>query len=37
MPTFIKTGLWEKLCAKCTGYKGWLNLDKFVNSKELFL
>ena len=30
MPTFIKSGFWETLCKKCTGYKGWLNLDKFV-------
>lgn len=22
MTTFIKAGFWEKLCAKCTGYKG---------------
>jgi hypothetical protein len=33
MATFIKAGFWETLCAKCTGYKGWLNLDKFVESK----
>lgn len=33
MTTFIKAGFWEKLCAKCTGYKGWLNLDEFVNSR----
>lgn len=33
MTTFIKAGFWETLCAKCTGYKGWLNLDQFVNSK----
>lgn len=33
MATFIKAGFWETLCAKCTGYKGWLNLDQFVNSK----
>lgn len=33
MPTFIKAGFWETLCKKCTGYKGWLNLDQFVESK----
>jgi hypothetical protein len=33
MATFIKAGFWEKLCQKCTGYKGWLNLDQFVNSR----
>jgi len=33
MPTFIKTGFWEKLCIPCKGYKGWLNLDEFVNSR----
>lgn len=33
MATFIKAGFWEKLCQKCTGYKGWLNLDQFVESK----
>ena len=33
MATFIKAGFWETLCAKCTGYKGWLNLDQFVNSR----
>lgn len=30
MPTFIKTGFWEKTRK---GYKEWLNLDQFVNSK----
>jgi hypothetical protein len=30
MPTYIKTGFWEK--AK-KGYKEWLNLDQFVESK----
>jgi hypothetical protein len=30
MPTFIKAGFWEQLCKPCRGYKGWLNLDKFV-------
>jgi hypothetical protein len=30
MATFIKAGFWEQLCKPCTGYKGWLNLDKFV-------
>jgi len=30
MPTFIKAGFWEKLCVPCKGYKGWLNLTKFV-------
>jgi len=33
MPTFIKTGFWEQLCVPCKGYKGWLNLDEFVNSR----
>jgi hypothetical protein len=28
MPTFIKTGYWEKIQK---GYKGWLNLDDIVN------
>jgi hypothetical protein len=31
--TFIKAGFWEKLCKPCNGYKGWLNLDEFVNSR----
>lgn len=30
MATFIKAGFWEKLCKPCKGYKGWLNLDQFV-------
>ena len=30
MPTFIKTGFWEKTRK---GYKEWLNLDQFVESK----
>lgn len=29
MPTFIKTGLWEKVVK---GYKGWLNLDDLIRS-----
>lgn len=33
MATFIKAGFWETLCKKCTGYKGWLNLDQFVEDK----
>jgi hypothetical protein len=33
MSTFIKAGFWEQLCKPCTGYKGWLNLDEFVNSR----
>ena len=33
MATFIKAGFWEKLCKPCKGYKGWLNLDQFVESK----
>lgn len=33
MATFIKAGFWEQLCKPCTGYKGWLNLDDFVNSR----
>ena len=32
MPTFIKAGFWEKLCKPCNGYKGWLNLDEFIQS-----
>jgi hypothetical protein len=30
MATFIKAGFWEQLCKPCTGYKGWLNLDKLI-------
>jgi len=30
MPTFIKTGFWEKTKK---GYREWLNLDQFVESK----
>ena len=30
MPTFVKTGYWEKTCTTCTGYKGWLNLDQLI-------
>jgi hypothetical protein len=30
MPTFIKAGFWEQLCAQCRGYKGWLNLDELI-------
>jgi len=30
MPTFIKAGYWEQLCAQCRGYKGWLNLDELI-------
>jgi hypothetical protein len=30
MPTFIKTGFWEKTRK---GYKEWLNLDEFISSK----
>lgn len=30
MATFIKAGFWEQLCKPCAGYKGWLNLDKFI-------
>ena len=33
MATFIKAGFWETLCQKCTGSRGWLNLDKFVEDK----
>ena len=29
MPTFIKTGFWEKVAK---GYKGWLNLDDLITS-----
>lgn len=31
MATFIKTGFWDQLCKPCTGYKGWLNLDKLIS------
>jgi hypothetical protein len=31
MATFIKAGFWEQLCKPCTGYKGWLNLDKLIS------
>jgi hypothetical protein len=30
MPTFIKTGLWEKTYNPALGYKGWLNLDELI-------
>ena len=30
MATWIKAGFWEQLCIPCRGYKGWLNLTKFV-------
>jgi hypothetical protein len=37
MPTFIKTGFWDKMIsnnpAKAKAPIGWLNLDQFVNSK----
>lgn len=33
MATFIKAGFWEQLCKPCKGYKGWLNLDDFVESR----
>ena len=33
MATFIKAGFWEQLCKPCKGYKGWLNLDEFVDSR----
>jgi hypothetical protein len=33
MATFIKAGFWKQLCKPCNGYKGWLNLDEFVNSR----
>lgn len=32
MPTFVKTGYWEKTCTTCTGYKGWLNLDQLITT-----
>lgn len=35
MPTFIKAGFWESLCKPCNGYKGWLNLDQFVNERAV--
>ena len=31
MPTFIKPGFWQETCNPCNGYKGWLNLDKFIS------
>ncbi len=31
MATFIKAGFWDQLCKPCTGYKGWLNLDKLIS------
>jgi hypothetical protein len=34
MPTFIKAGFWEQRCEPCNGYKGWLNLDKFVQNNS---
>ena len=37
MPTFIKTGFWDKMISnnpvQAKAPKGWLNLDQFVNSK----
>ena len=35
MPTFIKAGFWEQLCKPCRGYKGWLNLDQFVEERAV--
>jgi len=35
MPTFIKTGFWEKTCLNCKGYSGWLNLDQLIQSEGL--
>lgn len=35
MPTFIKAGFWKNLCKPCEGYKGWLDLDEFVNSRAV--
>ena len=35
MPTFIKTGFWEKTCLNCKGYNGWLNLDQLIQSEGL--
>ena len=35
MATWIKAGFWEKLCKPCQGYKGWLNLDQFVQDNAL--
>lgn len=32
MPTFIKPGFWQETCNPCNGYKGWLNLDKFISA-----
>ena len=31
MATWIKAGFWQQLCNNCTGYKGWLNLDKLIS------
>jgi hypothetical protein len=33
MATWIKAGFWEELCKPCKGYRGWLNLDKLIESK----
>jgi hypothetical protein len=35
MPTFIKSGFWDSICNPCNGYKGWLNLDQFVNERAV--
>jgi hypothetical protein len=35
MPTFIKTGFWEKTCLNCKGYNGWLNLDQLIQGEGL--
>jgi len=35
MATWIKAGFWEQLCIPCKGYKGWLNLDQFVNERAV--
>lgn len=35
MPTFIKAGFWDSICNPCNGYKGWLNLDQFVNERAV--
>jgi hypothetical protein len=35
MATWIKAGFWEQLCIPCKGYKGWLDLDQFVNERAV--
>jgi len=30
MPTLIKAGYLEQLCAQCSGYKGWINHSEHI-------